>query len=259
MLFRGSSFLTALGASLVLAGCFVDQQGLGPSDGGNGATSSGGSASTGEGGSGGAASTSTDTASTTTSSTTTAPEGTPCDADTDCPSPDACLVGTCPKGVCVYAPKAQGTPVQDLSETDCIQQVCDGSGHTTDVPDTAEIPNDGDPCTTDYCDQMTPIHEPKAPLSLCQGDPGTCSACIGGACTEIGGGGVSFQECGLITCISGVVEATTVDALCLDDPTDCKVPFCSAMGACDFMLKDVNAPCGPTGTGKCKMNGTCMF
>ncbi|AKT40389.1 hypothetical protein [Chondromyces crocatus] len=39
-----------------------------------------------------------------------------------------------------------GTPLPWQIEGDCAKLVCDGAGHTKTIPQTGDVPDDGNPC-----------------------------------------------------------------------------------------------------------------
>lgn len=77
--------------------------------------------------------------------------------------------------------KSEGTPVPDHIEGDCADLVCDGEGNAKQVPS----PGDGDdnnPCTTDSCNGLTPVHANEVQVPCYTGFAGTngVGVCKGG-------------------------------------------------------------------------------
>ncbi|WP_437722121.1 hypothetical protein [Sorangium sp. So ce861] len=146
-----------------LAGCAVEQRTfVDRGQGGAGAT--GASGGTGAAGGGGASS---DGASTTGSG------GGTCAGPSDCPAPaEPCQIPACVAGRCGAAPLPEGTEVAPTTG-DCQRTLCNGRGAQVVVA-ADEPEDDGNPCTSDSCDGITPVH---APL------PGPCP---GGRCDDAG-------------------------------------------------------------------------
>ena len=98
-----------------------------------------------------------------------------CLGDADCPpSANECEVPVCLGGACgtTYAPAGQTTTNQALG--DCQVNQCDGTGGTISVADNGDLPNDGNECTTDYCENGVPSQVNVVDGTSCVGPFGTC-------------------------------------------------------------------------------------
>ena len=183
--------------------------------------------SSGAGGTGGGmtSTTSTSASTTTASGTGGAPECMPGDA---CSDMNACTVDSCDQGKCTHVPVKDG-PTMDVPDVpkDCLAPACVG-GQVTTVPNDQDLPDDGNVCTDDTCDNGKPMHTNLASSTNC----GPSQYCDGnGACV----GCVNSNQC--------------------MDPGTCKSATCD-MGVC----KPVNDPSGNGCMGNkfCDGGGNCV-
>lgn len=99
-----------------------------------------------------------------------------CDEPNDCPVevPVCRSVLSCTAGKCVYQDAPEGTPLPSDQQKvgDCLDLVCDGEGHTKQAP-AADDNKDGDPCTIDSCNGVTPVHEKQSQVPCYSGPAGT--------------------------------------------------------------------------------------
>lgn len=89
-----------------------------------------------------------------------------CLQDADCGPTNACVSSTCNGGSCQvsYVPAGQGDP-GGQSPGNCHTVRCDGNGGTANYVDDADVPNDGNGCTSDGCSNGNPYFNPIAPTS----------------------------------------------------------------------------------------------
>jgi hypothetical protein len=156
-----------------------------------------------------------------------APEDTPCgDAlacnangqcagcvdDAQCGESTACATVSCnDMQICVYdnVPAGQGDP-GGQTPGDCQRQACNGNGGVGPVVDDADVPVDGNPCTSDVCTAGAPSN-PNAPAGtgcpggVCNGG-GACVACLQDA--DCG----ATSACVTSTCNGGSCQVTYVPA-----------------------------------------------
>ena len=94
-----------------------------------------------------------------------------CAVAADCPGTDtACRTRTCSAGgVCGFSFTASGTKLVDPTAGDCKGLQCDGAGNSQVFSDNADLPVDGNLCTTDECSAGTPSHRPVASGTVCGG------------------------------------------------------------------------------------------
>jgi len=106
-----------------------------------------------------------------------------CTDASECPTGSECLVATCNDNTCGTTATAGGTPVSAQAAGDCRKIVCDGSGTPESINDDTDVPDDGNPCTTDSCDAGMAVHANVSLGVSC----GTQLSCNGlGACVANG-------------------------------------------------------------------------
>ncbi len=144
-----------------------------------------------------------------------------CANDSDCGVSSACATHTCHAGACQsdYVPAGQGDPGGQAAGN-CQKAVCNGQGGTTTAADDADVPNDGNACTADQCNNGVPSNPPLGAGAACGG--GQCDG--SGACV----GCLSDGDCG--------------------QATSCKTPVCNG-GSCgtDYVPLGQGNPGGQTG------------
>jgi hypothetical protein len=171
-----------------------------------------------------------------------------CSVAADCPGTDtACRTRTCTAGgVCGFAFTPANTKLVDPTAGDCKGLECDGNGNTQVMPDGADLPIDGNPCTTDDCSVAgTPSHRPVASGTVCGGSlvcdgasncveclnastcPGTDSECRTRSCMN--------GECGIANVAAGTLVAAQV-------PRDCKKNVCNGQGTSGAVNDDLDLP-----------------
>ena len=157
---------------------------------------------------------------------------TDCVAGDACSDPSPCTTDSCDTatGKCVHTPVADG-PGPDASNKpgDCVAPTCVG-GVLTPVPDDADLPDDGNNCTTDICSGGLPKHTNLEASTSC----GVNQFCDG----------------------AGVCVGCTQDAQCAN-PGACKAASCE-MQQCISSNDASGTTCGVGGGKVCDGNGTCV-
>lgn len=146
--------------------------------------------------------------------------------------------------------------IEDPDDKDCQQRVCQ-NGTFVDQADDTEIPDDGNPCTTDTCMDGQAQHAPSMGACDVGGVAGTC---IDGACKVTCATDTDCDDnnsCTTDTCDTAAMTCTFADDPAnYDDKNDCTIDSCSG-GVELHENAPVDTSCGPTGVGKCDGNGTC--
>ena len=175
--------------------------------------------------------------------------------DGDVPSIDnACVVQTCEAGGVVTTPVAADTPVPGFAqvEGDCLLRVCDGAGGQANIGDLSDLPqSDGNQCTDDICDGLSPSYPATPAGESCDEDGGFY--CDGDrVCVEC----LNNEQCASLLCSAQgtCLPPTCVDGIENGDETaiDCGGSECDACGA--------GSPCvgfGDCDSGVCA-GGTCL-
>jgi hypothetical protein len=98
-----------------------------------------------------------------------------CNADAQCPpAANECATPRCNANVCGFLYVTDGTPTSAQVMGDCQQRQCSG-GSIVDFQDDTDRPDDGNPCTDDFCSSGVPGHAPTALGTTC----GSGLACDG--------------------------------------------------------------------------------
>lgn len=108
-----------------------------------------------------------DAASSPTSSVPTTGAPDTCNLADDCPAPRPCEQVACEDNLCVVSPRDADALVGD-GPGDCLALQCDGKGGGTPVPDDGDVPDDGNDCTDDVCDDG-PKNLPLPAGTACNG------------------------------------------------------------------------------------------
>lgn len=84
-----------------------------------------------------------------------------CLSAANCPtSANECEAPACTAGFCGFTSLPAGTSLATQTPGDCQQNVCDGDGGTTMMPNDSDVPaDDGNPCTQSACHQGTPAQD----------------------------------------------------------------------------------------------------
>ena len=182
-----------------------------------------------------------------------------CLTDGDCGTATACTTFTCntATNVCttVYTGKGMGDPGGG-AVGDCMKVTCDGQGGPQMVIDDADIPDDGNLCTTDVCTGGMASHPFTVAGSSCGGtlqcdDAGKCLGCtknsncgVDSACTT--------HVCQASTCVT---NNAAMNVACPDDGNPCTTDACNGSGQCLHPPAALGASCG--GGQLCDAGGSC--
>ena len=167
-----------------------------------------------------------------------------CNVPEDCGEAPVCQVRTCENHQCGLANVEAGTPVGDQTAGDCRINQCDGNGAVQSVADDTDTPDDGNPCTSDTCDQGTPVHTAVAEGSPC-GSNLMCNAtgeCVGCLVPSHCG---ADEQCRVRTCNDGVCGMANVpEGTAVQDTSagDCKKPVCDGTGHVIVVNDDNDLP-----------------
>lgn len=203
-------------ALLFLAGC------PGPEfvvDGGSQSTGSAGTTTTTETGTGGAGGS--------TGSGGGGAGGTACVTAADCGEVE-CQVASCADGACSWAPAGEG-PAATQVDGDCQTRVCTPAGEVGQVAEPADLPgDDGDACTGEVCNGVTPEH-PQLPANAPCGGGNICSPA--GTCVEC----LEVAQC---------------------NPGPCQTPEACTAGVCEYNSEEPGTGCGTLD--QCDSSGGCV-
>ena len=165
-----------------------------------------------------------------------------CSGPSECPTfpnDDACRTTTCISGECGLSFAPAGTPAGAQVAGDCQVVGCDGSGNIVGgIAAPADVPNDGNGCTTDTCSGATPVFTPVGDGTACS-DGLYCNGndtCLGGQCAQHTGN-PCFEAQPDSNCSDGCSE---VDLACT-----ALTPFAICRIGNDY--------------GECDQDGTCVF
>jgi cysteine-rich repeat protein len=177
-----------------------------------------------------------------------------CTKPSQCPGQDTeCQVRTCDAGQCGTKNTAKGTPVASQTMGDCQQNVCDGNGAVTMVPDAADPEDDGNACTTDECAGVITTHPPVPTGTPC-GAGLQCDGmgdCV--TCTVAADCGVPANPCLDATCVGGACGTVPkADGTACDDGSACTQSDTCVAGACTG-----SSPVVCTAQDQCHDAGTC--
>ncbi len=128
-----------------------------------------------------------------------------CNAAADCASKladDFCQRAVCVDGTCQADFTAAGTVHPQQLPGDCMRDVCDGAGQLVAEIDDSDVPDDGNDCTINTCNNGTPeVADAEDGVSCGEGD---ALACLDGTCT----GCATPSQCGADTaCLTRTCES----------------------------------------------------
>lgn len=215
-----------------------------------------------------------------------------CANNNDCNDNDPCSEDLCntSAGICVFT-YLDGVPTPGFMQIagDCKVQFCE-AGINTELNDDADLPDDGNSCTTDVCTAGVPSNPAVGPSTPCTlGDTMVCNG--SGACVECvvpsDCVGITETECEKRNCVNNKCEIayegqTTLASPVLQNAKDCKKVVCNGpngttevnddtdlpddTNACTtdtcsngmkvFTNKSQGTPCGATGV--CNATGGCV-
>ena len=215
-----------------------------------------------------------------------------CSLPADCPgTDDECKARTCTAGLCGFSFTAGGTPVAAQTPGDCQQSQCDGNGNTVIVADATDVPaDDGNPCTSEVCNNGVPSH-PAKPVNTACGPNGASFCSATSACVQCNGAGqcpgtdtdcqarsCTANACGLAFQPAGTVTSTQTQGDCqvnqcdgagnvvsvasngdvpADDGNACTSEVCNN-GVPSHPAVPVNTPCSQGGGSFCSAAATCV-
>ncbi len=187
-----------------------------------------------------------------------------CSSPGDCPGSDTeCRARSCNGGVCGFADRPFGEPTTQQTAGDCRQNVCDGLGGITSVPDDTDLPSDTNTsdCTTPTCIGGAPSTTILPPRTVCGADGdmvcdanGHCGTCFPGDQIRCYAGPEGTANVGI--CVSGLQT-------CLSDGSGygpCEGEVLPAVEECNGLdddcdgVKDNGALCTQ---GQACCNGSC--
>jgi len=167
-----------------------------------------------------------------------------CVRNSDCGVDTLCMVFGCDAShTCRPGNVPAGSPVGVQVAGDCHVQQCDGFGSTTAIPDDTDLPDDGNPCTTDVCTNGAISHVPVTSGTSCGGS----SICDGaGHCVQC----VTNGDCGTDTAcqthvcgadhICGVVNVAAATQVGTQTSGDCSVTQCDGNGAIETVASSTD-------------------
>lgn len=94
-------------------------------------------------------------------------------ADCEVAATECRLAVACEEGLCVLEDLIEGTPLDAQVRGDCAAVVCDGAGRTAIIDAPTDVFDDGNPCTLDACQGLTPAHTPLEQAACYTGPKGT--------------------------------------------------------------------------------------
>jgi hypothetical protein len=167
----------------------------------------------------------------------------------DCPTPvSPCETPLCLGGQCGSQPAPNGTPLPTQTPGDCALDVCDGFGNVTMQNDDGDMPDDGNECTAEQCNNGEVLSEPNAIGSMCSVGGIVCDG--GGSCVACNAPSDCFMlppndDCQLRQCALGLCEQLFTP---LDTPLgsqlagDCQVVVCDGNGSMQGNVDDSDLP-----------------
>jgi hypothetical protein len=169
-----------------------------------------------------------------------------------------------PFGGCLLADVGTGPDcaegvVIDTSEQDCVRQVCKSEA-LVDEGDDTEFPDDGNPCTSDFCVGGKATHTATAggcrlgqSVGVCKG--GECVVwCSAESQNCDDDNPCTKNDCDLA---AGQCAFSPDDGVVPDDQNDCTDDSC--VGGKEMHLSSgTGTPCGADGMGRCNGEGACV-
>lgn len=169
------------------------------------------------------------------------------DAST-CPGQDdECSKRTCDAGVCGTSFTAAGIVVAAQTAGDCLSKQCDGAGSVHAVPDSADLPVDGNECTNDVCTLGVASNPAKMAGGVCT-TPGNTVCNGAGLCVQCNSAAecpAALNECQVPSCTAGVCGITFVlngTVTATQTAGDCLVNKCNGAGASKPVVDNLDLP-----------------
>ncbi|MBX3130167.1 MAG: lamin tail domain-containing protein [Polyangiaceae bacterium] len=143
-----------------------------------------------------------------------------CLSAADCGADTECATYLCTAGACGVDFAPVGTLVSGQTAGDCQRVQCDGAGSEQSVADNADLPDDGNQCTTGVCTAGAPSQSALPAGTACSQSGG--QVCDGaGSCAECvtpaqcpGGGLCVLSVCQPATCADGLQNQDETDTDC---------------------------------------------
>lgn len=159
----------------------------------------------------------------------------------DCPEPtQVCIARSCTdSGECGTTWVPAGNPSPWQVEGDCRSFVCNGEGNATQVPDAGDVLDDGNDCTVDACNGLSPTNTSKGVGASCAQDGGLhcnataeCVECLGD--TQCSTGFCLAGRCVPLTCENAMLDVGETGVDCGGDcGATCEAgEGCQAAGDC---------------------------
>ncbi len=157
-----------------------------------------------------------------------------CVQASDCSGEDtACQTRTCTQGACGFTYTAVGTALPTQTVGDCKTAQCDGHGAIVKVNNDADLPVDGNACTSDVCTSGAPTNPNQPSGTVCGtallcDDNGTCVGC--NTASDCG----TNTECKTFTCSNthqcGVSYTASGTAAGTQTAGNCQKSTCDGAG-----------------------------
>jgi hypothetical protein len=174
-----------------------------------------------------------------------------CTADTDCAGAlPVCQRHVCAAGVCTVAFRPVGTRLDAQTRGDCQVAVCGQNGEATTTRDDADVPDDGNECTTDTCAAGLPLHGNVAADTACGAGgaltcdgAGKCVTCT--AASDCAAG----SACQAPACVDGACSLTNLargSKLAAQTAGDCKAVQCDGQGGTETVDDNADVPVDAT-------------
>jgi len=113
-----------------------------------------------------------------------------CSCGVSCPpAANECITAACSNGACLTTNVTAGTLPSSNVVGNCQKKTCNGSGVVITSIDDADLPDDSNECTIDFCQQGNPVHSPV----------NVDTPCSNGACNNNG-------QCIAFICGNGIVQ-----------------------------------------------------
>ena len=171
-----------------------------------------------------------------------------CNVAAQCSGSDTeCRTRTCTGGSCGVSYTPGGTAVTSQTAGDCHVNQCDGAGAITNAVNDADVPVDGNQCTSDLCNSGAPSNPPAPVNTSCSQNGGAfcngATACV--ACNTASQCPGSDTDCQTRTCVSnacGLSNTPSGTAVPTQTAGDCREVQCDGSGGTTNATKDSDVP-----------------
>jgi Putative metal-binding motif len=165
-----------------------------------------------------------------------------------CPGQDTeCQQRTCTGWICGFGFAASGTLVSNQTSGNCQKNQCNGAGGIVSVTDNTDLPNDGNQCTVDTCNNGVPTFNNVAAGTACnQGGGSVCNGvgdCV--PCVSASTCPGQDTECQARTCtnwVCGISYRPSGTATLSQAPGDCLENQCNGAGTIVSVIKNSDVP-----------------